>query len=157
GLGRGYTQLLDQVNSAPQDEFGIAHVNATGTLFSRHQGVWTMDVDTKKDYLIDNAQFVQKGNTIPCFSYKSAGVHDSAIPIYAGGVVTLGKDYQINEQVLSYTPSLSQAAIGSAADTTDTVVVRTVMDNVQKEKLSSGGLVMDFRQIDSNRLPGIER
>lgn len=154
GLGRGYSQLIDEITSYTVSGQGVITVKANGKLFSPYGGEWTLDIDTKADYLMQKATFIRQGQKSPTFTAKCSGNSGGDIPLHAAGTVSISK-YVIDVKLLSYggapDEDFAQKAhnrIGYDTPGTDATAQAAYM------KLFPGGTtVMDFTSVDSDGMP----
>jgi hypothetical protein len=80
GLGRMYTQHLDEITAVAKDESGLLHVTAGGHVDKGNLGTWQLIVDPAAAYLVRKASYVPAGSEELLFETENEGVK------WSGGV-----------------------------------------------------------------------
>lgn len=171
GLGRGYSQLIDEVTSASLDTQGITTVRASGSLFSPHGGTWILEIDTRADYLVRKATFTVAGGSAPTLIAQSSTYHEALIPLYEKGTVALS-DYVINIELKNYTEIFDEqkarkvkarVTYEKQTATTDSQLAvagaQTVTADAPaaEDLLPKGATIMNFSSIDSDGMPLMQK
>lgn len=146
-LGRGYSQLIDKVTALSVNAAGIATVTASGSLFSPYSGVWNLEIDTKAGYLVRKAVFTQNGAKRQGLVCVASGLCAGALPLFTEGALTLGQDFQINVKLKSHSSALDEVRLAKAK----------LQDAATSETLPAGATIMDFRSVDGDMMPRVER
>ncbi len=105
-LGRGFSELLDEVTEVTTSEEGLLYLTARGNLFSPNSGQWFLEIDPERDYLVRAATFSHPGS-----SHKSSFKGDiqsgmsarTELPIWNAGSSALIEGYEIDVQLIGYT------------------------------------------------------
>lgn len=152
GLGRGYSQLIQEVTEVSVDERGLATVKAKGSFFSPHGGTWTLLVDTAADYLVRKASFVLDGTQEPTFTCESVKLHKEPFACLEEGTLTIA-DYAIKVSLKSFEKPSTPAG-AALADPLKAETASRIKDEAQ---LPAGSDILDFRLVDGDRMPQIRK
>lgn len=130
-MGRGFSDLLDQVVSTETMENGLLKVNATGSFFSPNPGEWEIQVDPQSDYLVREATFTRDGSedksTMICD--PSGAVSKSDLPLWNRGTLNLTSNYDITVQLTAYSSQMDGDQLGQIKSAVNTVEEHsTVLD-----------------------------
>lgn len=146
-LGRGYAQLIDKITSISIDAAGIATVTAAGSLFSPYSGVWNLEIDTKAGYLVRKAAFVQNGAKRQGLVCTASKPRAGALQVFTEGVLTLGQDFQISTKLRSLSFDQEEVRFSKSK----------MQDATTSETLPAGATIMDFRSVDGDMMPKVQR
>lgn len=144
-LGRGFSDLLEQVTSSSAIDGGLLRITATGSLFSPNMGDWEIILDSEKDYLVRSATFTRSGSdwktTVICD--PSGGVTQEGLSLWNRGTFNLASNYDISVQLLGY------------SDKTD----GDLMDRVKQEAqtVRENSTLIDFGVLDEFGKPLVLR
>ena len=140
-LGRGYSQVIDKVLSVSQGSEEISYVTAKGSLFSPNSGVWELEVEPKRNYLIRRASFRPDHATVPSFECESGVYLDGVIPVYQRGQLSFS-GFVISVDMQSYSRTAETDFIDDASSRLNNVSL-----------LQPDTLIMDFNFVDGDGVP----
>ena len=145
-LGRGYSQLLNDVLIVKEIGDEILYVEATGSNFGLVDGTWELEIDTEKDYLVKKALFrVDDSTSSIKINFKNTNYicsNDDDLPINLIG------SYEVN--VLS----LDIVTLSYSRACADNVFI-DILSNFSN--LSSKTNIYDFNLVDSEGIPLVVR
>lgn len=138
-LGRGYSQLLEAVTSSTLVN-GIATVTGPGSLFSADKGIWRLEIDTTREYLVRSASFSLPSHSYPVFTCRSYNYLKAETPLFGSGELSFPiRNYNITTTVGSYAASADNTLYDESSNLTTAYPSNTS--------------VMDFSQVDAEGMP----
>jgi hypothetical protein len=149
-LGRGYSQLIQKVTHVEMGPDGIAKVTAQGTSFSPYSGIWSLEVDTTRDYLVRRAEFSMNGKAPEKIisASEAAGITSGKIPLYKQGSHANPSE----EDVIDDEIRVSLDDYTNASNPGLITAVRSAVENI-----TEGTTLMDYTRKDKNGAPFVIR
>jgi len=143
-LGRGYSQLIHNIEDVQVDDRGLATVRARGVLFSPDLGNWQLEVDLGRSCLVRRAVFEREGTEGPALVVNSEGYWESAVPLAMRGSLRFAGDYAVSVTLTDYPAEPDRA-------------VKESVRNAVNVSPSEGALIVDFGSMDGDGVPLVVR
>jgi len=136
-FGRGFTRLLNSINSVNTNEDGIMFIEGNGNFFSDDLvGIWQLEVDTNNDYIVRKSEFV-----VPNIS-RIVTV-SNVTNIFNDGITQL-----FNEGKFIFTDfHITNVTLSSYSNNVDESLIDEVSTKINS--YSAGDLILDHNVIDS--------